>query len=224
MISLEKISLRAGNFEIRELSLEISAGEYFVLLGPNGSGKTTLVSAICGMIRIDAGRIILNGRDVTELEPRSRRIGYVPQDYLLFPHLNVEENIIFTSRSRGVARKDALLSSAEIISSLDLDRILKRFPYNLSGGERQKVALARALAARPDILILDEPLSSLDHARRLEMSQNLSSINESYGLTTIHICHSLDEAEKLADSAALLVDGKIRAQGSLKTIKEKMME
>lgn len=222
MIVIQNLNLILKNFKLKDISLQISEGEYMVLLGPNGCGKTTLARAICGLLRVDSGKIILNGRDVTNLEPRFRNIGFVPQDSGLFPNLTVEENVLFTLVVKGMKKRFALDSAQNIIASFGLEKILKRYPYNLSGGEKQKTALARALVGKPEILILDEPLSTLDPMAHTEISDILSHINESFKMTTLHICHNLHEASKLADRAAIMSNGCLEAVGKLDEIKPKL--
>ncbi|HPN84943.1 MAG TPA: ATP-binding cassette domain-containing protein [Victivallales bacterium] len=224
MMTLDKICINVGNFAVRDLSLEISEGEYFVLLGPNGSGKTLLVNAICGLIRLSSGRIILHGEDMTNTEPRFRNIGYMPQDCGLFPHLTVEENIIFTPNAKGVGKIKALKESREIVHSMGLENLAKRYPYNLSGGEKQKVAIARALAGRPKMLILDEPLSALDPAAHAEILEKLLRINSEFKVTTFHICHNRNEASQLADRVAQMTDGKLVAAGQIEDLRQKNQE
>ena len=161
-LDVQGLSMQVGNFRIGELSLSIPEGEYFTLMGHTGSGKSLFLKAICGLARIETGRILIHDEDVTLLEPRFRGVGYVPQDGGLFPHLNVLRNIIFPLTVRGVSVKQAVQETAETIDTLGLSELLDRATNGLSGGERQKVALARALACRPRLLILDEPVCSLD--------------------------------------------------------------
>jgi ABC-type sugar transport system ATPase subunit len=215
MIRIEHLSFRAGDFAVRDVSLDVAPGEYLVLLGPNGSGKTLLISCLCGLIRAEAGRIVIGGKDVTRLEPRLRGVGYVPQDYGLFPHLNVARNVTFPLRARGWRHKRAIDETRDLVDMLRLGPLMDHAPRTLSGGERQKVALARALAARPAVLLLDEPVSALDSPTRVEVLGQLRQIQRRLGVTTVHVCHSIDEARAVADRAAVIVDGRLVQAGPL---------
>lgn len=221
MIRVRDLSFRAGDFEVRGVSLDVARGEYFVLLGPNGSGKTLLVSCLCGLIRARAGCIEIDGRDVTRAEPRLRRIGYVPQDYGLFPHLDVARNVTFALRAAGVRRAAALGQVAPLVETLGLGRLLDHRPDTLSGGERQKVALARALALRPSLLLLDEPVSALDGPTRAEVLAQLRCVQREFAVTTIHVCHSIDEAAAVADRAGVMIAGRLVQTGLLRDLIER---
>jgi len=221
VIRVRDLSFRAGDFEVRDVSLDVARGEYFVLLGPNGSGKTLLVSCLCGLIRARAGRIEIGGRDVTRAEPRLRRIGYVPQDYGLFPHLDVARNVTFALRAAGVRRAAALAAVAPLVETLGLGRLLDHRPDTLSGGERQKVALARALALRPSLLLLDEPVSALDGPTRAEVLEQLRRVQREFAVTTIHVCHSIDEAAAVADRAGVMIAGRLVQTGRLEDLIER---
>ena len=215
MIRIRSLSLRAGDFRVRDVSLDLAAGEYFVLLGPNGSGKTLLIHCLCGLLRAESGSLVIGDRDVTCAEPRVRRIGYVPQDYGLFPHMNVARNLTFALRAAGRPHADALRELAPLIDMLHLAHLLDHSPQTLSGGERQKVALARALALRPELLLLDEPVSALDGPTRAEVLEQLRTVQHQFGVTTMHVCHSIDEAERVADRAGVMIDGRLVQTGKL---------
>lgn len=218
MIRTEKLCLAVGDFQLRQVSLEVRSGEYFVLTGPTGSGKTLFIKCLCGLIRPLDGRAYLNGKDITELAPRRRSIGYVPQDCGLFPHMNVEKNITFSLRVRGLSRAEARQRIMPLIETLALGRLLKRAPESLSGGERQKVAVARALAVRPQLLLLDEPVSSLDMPTRHEVCAQLRNVQRQLRISTIHVCHSIDEAREVSDRVGILIDGKLVQTGSLSEV------
>jgi ABC-type sugar transport system ATPase subunit len=215
MIRIRSLSLRAGDFRVRDVSLDLAAGEYFVLLGPNGSGKTLLIHCLCGLLRAESGSLVIGDRDVTCAEPRVRRIGYVPQDYGLFPHMNVARNLTFALRAAGRPHADALRELTHLIDTLHLAHLLDHSPQTLSGGERQKVALARALALRPELLLLDEPVSALDGPTRAEVLEQLRTVQHQFGVTTMHVCHSIDEAERVADRAGVMIDGRLVQTGKL---------
>ncbi len=211
MIRTEEITFRVGTFQLQRLSIEIANGEYLILLGPPGSGKTIFLECICGLKRLESGKIYIDGRDVTNLEPRLRGIGYVPQDYALFPHLSVEQNIAFGLRVRGRA-EGKVVETADL---LGIRQLLPRPIAGLSGGEKQRVALARALVLQPKILLLDEPVSALDEVTRQEVCAQLRSIQRKLGLTTIHVSHNLEEAFSVADRAAILHQGVLKQIGTM---------
>jgi ABC-type sugar transport system ATPase subunit len=217
MIRTEEISFRVGTFQLQRLSINMAKGEYFVLLGPPGSGKTIFLECLCGLKRIESGRIYIDERDVTDLEPRVRDIGYVPQDYALFPHLSVEQNIAFGLRAHGSTE----VKIAETADMLGIRHLLSRRIDGLSGGERQRVALARALVLQPKILLLDEPVCALDEVTRQEVCSQLLGIQRRLGLTTIHVSHNLEEAFSVADRAAILHQGVLQQVGSLDELLDK---
>ena len=211
MIRAEDISFHIGTFKLEGLSLDIAGGEYFVLLGPPGSGKTIFLECLCGLKKVESGRLYIGGRDVTTLEPRTRGIGYVPQDYALFPHLCVERNIAFGLRAHGRAETKV----PEIAELLGIRHLLDRRTEGLSGGEKQRVALARALVLEPKVLLLDEPVCALDEVTRQEICGQLLTLQRQLGLTTIHVSHNLEEAFSVADRAGILHQGVLQQVGSL---------
>jgi len=211
MIRAEEISFRIGTFRFQGLSLDIAGGEYFALLGPPGSGKTMFLECLCGLKKIESGRLYIGGREVTGLEPRTRGIGYVPQDYALFPHLSVERNIAFGLR----AHRRSETKVTEIAELLGIRHLLGRRTDGLSGGEKQRVALARALVLEPKVLLLDEPVCALDEVTRQEVCAQLLALQRQLGLTTIHVSHNLEEAFSVADRAAILHQGVLQQVGSL---------
>ena len=215
MIRTDEISFSIGTFELQRLSINIAKGEYFILLGPPGSGKTIFLECLCGLKKIASGRIYIDEHDVTNIEPRARGIGYVPQDYALFPHLSVEQNIAFGLRIRGCQGKETQTKIIETTEMLDIQRLLPRRIHGLSGGEKQRVALARALALQPKVLLLDEPVCALDEVTRQEVCSQLLGIQRRLGLTTIHVSHNLEEAFTVADRAAILNDGVLQQVGHL---------
>ncbi len=218
MIQVSHLSLRAGDFHVREVNLEIAPQEYFVLLGPTGSGKTLLLKCLCGLVRALSGTVRINGQDVTHLEPRRRRIGYVPQDCGLFPHMDVARNIAFPLRARGSSQRDALRQIMPFAEALRVRGLLDRSPVGLSGGERQKVAVARALAGRPDLLLLDEPVSALDEPSRKEACAELRRVQRQFGIATIHVCHSTEEAFTVSDRAGVLCGGRLVQAGTMEKL------
>lgn len=218
MIGLRGLEVEAGGFVVGPLDLDVTAGEYGVLLGPSGAGKTLVLEAVAGVRRIRAGRVLIDGDDVTSLAPERRRVGLVFQDGLLFPHLDVAHNVAYGARRRGGVGRPTLGSDAgrlaELAEKAGITRLLNRKPATLSGGERQRVALARALAARPRVLLLDEPLSAVDAEAREELQDVLRRVSRAERLTVLHVTHDRAEAFALADRCALLVGGALRQTGA----------
>lgn len=210
MIAVENLSVRAGKFGLSSISFEIPTGCYGVLMGRTACGKTTILETICGLKRADAGRIVLDGRDITRLKPAERGIGYVPQDGALFSTMTVREHLGFALVVRKQPRPAVQRRVAELAGLLGITHLLDRGPEGLSGGERQRVALGRALAAWPTILCLDEPLSALDEDTRDEMVDLLETVCREAGVTTLHVTHSRTEASKLAERVYRVQDGAIR--------------
>lgn len=214
-LSIEKINISVGSFKVSDVTLTIKDHQYFVLMGPTGSGKSLLLKAICGLIPIDSGSISLNETDITHFQPRFRKIGYVPQDSGLFPHLKVKENIIFAPLVDGQNETDAMAMVDKVIKSLEITHLLERTVTNLSGGEKQKVALARALARNPQLLILDEPVSAVDEPTRKEICKILTLIQQEFRITTIHVCHSREEARFVSDNIGIMSEGRLRDVGKI---------
>ncbi len=218
MLEVNDISLRAGAFTLGGINLTVASKEYFVLMGATGSGKSLLVKAICGIIPIRSGSIHISGRDVTNLEPGKRQVGYVPQNSCLFPHQSVLENILFPLRIRKINSKTALEKVGPIVEALKISSLLHRGTLNLSGGERQKVALARAMSFSPGLLVLDEPVSALDEPTRREICGLLKTIQQDFSVATIHICHNLEEARIVSDRVAIISRGRIVQADTLENL------
>lgn len=195
-------------FEI-DLELEIEDGEFFSLLGPSGCGKTTLLRLIAGLNSPDRGKVLLNGRDITNLSPDKRRIGMVFQNYALFPHLNVTENIEYGLKIGGHSSKERQQRIDEMLKLFRIEALAKRTVPQLSGGEQQRVALARALAPRPEILLLDEPFSALDYEIRSRLRDELKQLQQNLGFTTIFVTHQQEEALSISDRIGLMQQGRI---------------
>ncbi|HDQ40247.1 MAG TPA: ABC transporter ATP-binding protein [Desulfonatronum sp.] len=214
MIAIDDLAIRLPGFTMEGISFRVEVGEFFILLGPTGSGKTLILESIAGMVPISSGRIIIGGRDVTNLPPERRAIGIVYQDQALFPHLSVSQNIRYGLRYRpwGADREKKL---AALIQLLGLESLLDRGVCNLSGGERQRVALARALATAPDILLLDEPLSALDPSFREEIRHLLKGLHRETGITVLMVTHDFPEAHFLAARTAVIGNGRIEQVGSV---------
>ncbi len=214
MIELSELLIRAGDFSLTGISMFVSQGEYAVLMGSTGCGKTTILESICGLRKVAAGKILIDGTDVTNWPPGDRHIGYVPQDLALFPTFTVQEHLEFALRLRKQPRKLINERTAEMAEVLGIGDLLARHVHGLSGGESQRVALGRALAFRPSVLLLDEPLSALDEETRHEIQSLLIKIKQTTGVTTIHITHNAAEAEALADRRFKLTGGVLAELGS----------
>lgn len=220
MIRIEQLNLSVGSFALRDISLEVRRGEYFVLLGPTGSGKTLLLECLCGLNRIDSGRIWIGGEDVTGWEPRLRGVGYLPQDYALFPQKTVRQNVAFGlyRHRHGRTRADVESQTAALIEQLGLSHLADRLPQRLSGGEKQRVALARALAVQPRVLLLDEPVAAVDEAMRDSLCRLLRRLQQQTGTTAVHVCHNFAEMLTVADRVAVIDQGRILQVGTPREI------
>ncbi len=212
-IRFESVDVHYGKqLALVDFNLELHTGEALALLGPSGSGKTTILRALAGFTPIDRGRIIIHGRDISTLPPQRRGFGIVVQNYALFPHMSVAENVSFGLRARG--ERTAAIRSAvdEHLELVGMGGYAKRLPHELSGGQQQRIALARALAIRPDVLLMDEPLSALDAPLRREMLGELIRLHRKLtGLTMLFVTHDQAEALALADRVGLLRDGRLLA-------------
>jgi molybdate transport system ATP-binding protein len=214
LLRLEDICVRLGEFRLREISLHVEPGTYLALLGPTGTGKTVLLETIAGVHTPSSGRIFIRGRDATHLAPEKRHLGIVYQDYALFPHLTVFENIAFGLHMKGSPRQEIKKAVEEMAAFLEIGPLLQRRPNRLSGGERQRTALARALVMEPYVLLLDEPLSALDRVTSSRIQNELKRIHTELGVTIIHITHDVSEAVFLADRLAVIKDGRLLQEGS----------
>lgn len=209
MIEIKNISKNLGEFFLRDISFDIKDGEYFMILGPTGAGKTILLETIAGIYRPDKGRILMAGKDITYVPPKDRNISMVYQDYMLFPHLNVEQNVAFGLRLKKTPKeiiKDKVEKSSKL---LNIYHLLHRYPGTLSGGEKQRVAIARAMVIEPYALLLDEPLSALDMQTRDRLRQELKRIHSITKTTIVHVTHNFEEVFSLADRVAVMNEGRI---------------
>ncbi|KXB08394.1 hypothetical protein AKJ55_01085 [candidate division MSBL1 archaeon SCGC-AAA382M17] len=214
MISIRGLSRKWQDFKLEDISLDVKDQEYFVILGPTGAGKTLVLELIAGFHEPDEGEIRMGQKDVTNLSPQERDVGFVYQNYSLFPHLTVEENIEFGPAVQKVSDKRVGERKIGIMDTLDISHLKDRYPKTLSGGEQQKVALARALILDPKILLLDEPISALDVPSQEEVRQRLKDIHRESEITTIHVTHNREEASWLGDRLGVMSDGKIVQIGS----------
>jgi len=210
LLRIEGVAKSFGNFRaVDSLSLDIRAGEFFALLGPSGCGKTTLLRMLAGFETPDEGRILLGGNDIAQVLPHQRPVNMMFQNYALFPHLTVRDNIAFGLRRAGMARADIATRVAEMVALVKLDGLEKRKPDQLSGGQRQRVALARSLARRPQVLLLDEPLAALDKKLRESTQGELMELQRRLGMTFIIVTHDQEEAMTMAGRIGVMDAGRL---------------
>lgn len=221
MLDISSLSLTLGGFRFTDLSVSVADGEYCIILGPTGAGKTILLETIAGIHRPDTGRIVLDGTDITDAPPERRGIGMVYQDYMLFPHMTVRENIGFGLRQRGVPKEERDTAAESIAETLGIAHLLDRYPATLSGGEQQRTAIARALVLRPRVLLLDEPLSALDTVTRDRLRREIKEIHARTGITILHITHHFEDIYALADRVVVMKDGAVAQEGTPETILRK---
>ena len=222
LIELKNVSKYWGDIRaVEKLNINIEEGEFVVLLGPSGCGKSTTLRLIAGLENVSSGGIFIGGKNVNNIDPSSRNISMVFQSYALFPHLNVEENIIFGLKVRKVKKGDRQVKLKNVAEKVGLSNLLKRKPAELSGGQRQRVALARAIISENPICLMDEPLSNLDAKLRHQMRSEIRSLQKDLNITLIYVTHDQTEAMSMADKIVLLNEGKIVQQGRPKELYEK---
>ena len=205
---------------LRGVDFTVCRGEFVTLLGPSGCGKTTTLRIIAGLLEPDQGRVLLGGRDITRLAPEKRSVNTVFQNYALFPHMNVEKNISYGLRMRGVKKAQWQPQVQEMLRLVQLEGFEKRMPSELSGGQCQRVAIARALILKPDLLLLDEPLGALDLKLRRQMQVELKEIQKRLGIAFVYITHDQEEALNMSDRIAVMRDGRFEQMGSPEEIYE----
>ncbi|MDD1013553.1 ABC transporter ATP-binding protein [Pseudomonas rubra] len=201
-----------------DINCQIERGEFVTLLGPSGCGKSTLLRCIAGLTAVDSGRILLDGNDLVPLSPQKRGIGMVFQSYALFPNMTVEQNVAFGLRMQKVNRDDSQARVREVLQLVELQDFARRYPHQLSGGQCQRVALARSLVTRPRLLLLDEPLSALDARIRKHLREQIRAIQRELGLTTIFVTHDQEEALTMSDRIFLMNQGRIVQSGDAETL------
>ena len=210
LLRIEGVGKTFGNFRaVDRLSLDVRAGEFFALLGPSGCGKTTLLRMLAGFETPDEGRILLGGRDIAQVPPHLRPVNMMFQNYALFPHLSVRDNIAFGLQRAGMAQENIATRVAEMIALVKLDGLEKRKPDQLSGGQKQRVALARSLARRPQVLLLDEPLAALDKKLRESTQLELMDLQRRLGMTFIIVTHDQEEAMTVANRIGVMDSGRL---------------
>ena len=214
-VTLEKVSKFYGDVEaVKKIDLEISDNEFLVLVGPSGCGKSSTLRMIAGLEEIDEGKIIIGDKIVNELEPRERNVSMVFQNYALYPHMTVEENLGFSLKIAGMKKKDIDTRVAEAAGILDIKEFLQRKPAQLSGGQRQRVAMGRAIVRRPDVFLFDEPLSNLDAKLRNQMRTEIKRLHQKVETTIVYVTHDQVEAMTLADRIVIMKDGIIEQIGT----------
>lgn len=221
------VSLRGVNkffddvHAVANLDLDVHAGEFFSMLGPSGSGKTTVLRLIAGFENASSGTISIESQDVTALAPFDRPVNTVFQDYALFPHMSIQDNVEYGLRTRKVSKLVRAKQASEAIDSVKLSHLSQRLPHQLSGGQRQRIALARALVLRPKVLLLDEPLGALDKQLREEMQVELKRIQREAGITFIFVTHDQEEAMRMSDRIAVFNEGSIEQIGTPQEVYER---
>lgn len=213
MIQINDLSYEIGGFKLEDINIAVPAGEYMALLGPAGAGKSILLECICGIRQRSNGRVYVNSENITKLSPRKRNVGYVPQDFVLFDHLNVRDNIAFSLKVQRIEKEERYRQVEGIAEMLGITYLLDRRADSLSSGEKQLTSLARTLIWRPSVLLLDEPVCDIDDSRRMEICRILKMIAADFEMTVIHATNDMEEAFSVATKAVILNEGKVVQQG-----------
>jgi putative spermidine/putrescine transport system ATP-binding protein len=218
-VSVEQLDKHYGDTPVfSDISFTIAKGEFITLLGPSGCGKSTLLRCIAGLTAVNGGRILLDGHDLVPLSPQKRDIGMVFQSYALFPNMNVEQNVAFGLRMQKVKPEESRRRVAEVLQLVELTTLANRYPHQMSGGQCQRVALARSLVTRPRLLLLDEPLSALDARIRKHLREQIRQIQQELQLTTIFVTHDQEEALTMSDRIFLMNQGRIVQSGDAQSL------
>ncbi len=213
-VRIDNVTKKFGHTTaVADFTAELEDGHLICLLGPSGCGKSTLLNMLCGIIPVTQGQIFFDDKDVTKLPPDQRNIGMVFQNYALYPHMTVAENIAFPLEVQKIKKEERRARVEEIAKLVHVDNLLKRYPSELSGGQQQRVAIARAMVKKPDLLLMDEPLSNLDARLRLEMREEIRRIQKETGVTTVFVTHDQEEAMSISDSILLMKDGLLIQSG-----------
>jgi molybdate/tungstate transport system ATP-binding protein len=215
MLEVKNLHLQLGTFSLFDINFKVNKGEYYIILGPTGAGKSVVIETIAGILLPDKGQILIQNQDISRLKPEKRQISVCYQDYVLFPHLTVEGNIKYGWKYR---KNQDLQTFQELIHILKIDHILHRYPENLSGGEKQRVSLARALIVKPEVLLLDEPLSALDSHIKDQLMRDIKLLHQEFKMTTIMVTHSFKEAFFLGERACVIHEGKTVQSGTMEEI------
>jgi molybdopterin-binding protein len=214
MIEVKNLSVDLGEFILKDITLNIEEGEYFIILGPTGAGKTVLLESVAGLYPIKHGEIWLRGKEVTGVEPEKRKISIVYQDHVLFPHLSVKDNIIFGLSMQKIKADEVANRLNWVAELLGISHLLHRQPDTLSGGEKQKIALGRAIITQPELLLVDEPLSALDPETRESVQQELRQLHRTLQITILHVTHDFEEAISLGNRIAVIGEGRLMQVGA----------
>jgi molybdopterin-binding protein len=217
-LEIKNLNVKLGEFHLQDVNLKLEKNEYFVIIGPTGSGKSVLLETIAGFYNQDSGKIFLEGNDITEMKPEKRGISIVYQDYVLFPNMNVFENIAYGLKKR-INDKNTINSKVfKIAELLKISHLLERDPETLSGGEKQRTAIARSLIVEPNILLMDEPFSAVDIETHAILTTLIKNVISNYQTTVIHVTHNFDDVWNLAERVAVMKDGKILQQGMVNEV------
>ncbi len=219
LLNVRNLSAKIGNFELKSINFSVEKGEIFVIVGENGAGKTKLLDAIAGFLPLTSGDIFLSGENITRKLPQERNMGYIFQSLALFPHLTVRENILYGAKLRKL--KDAEEKFEEVVSFFRIEKLLDRKPASLSGGEKQKVALARTLILRPKIILFDEPTSALSPGERLRVDEEIKKTLKKFGITAVFVSHNMEEAYFFGGRVGVMQNGKLVQIGTPDEIKYK---
>ena len=206
MLNISGLLVQVGDFELKNVTLEITDGEYFVILGASGAGKTLLLETIAGRYRLGGGKIEIDGQDVSGLLPERRNIGFVYQNYELFPHMSVEQNIAFGLRYKRCSKKYQLVKVREMMNILSIEHLKGNYPGTLSGGEKQRTAIGRSLILSPRLLLLDEPMSALDYMTKQQVKNSIKEVHRKFSPMVIHVTHDIEEALFFADRIGIIKD------------------